>query len=434
MTVAKMHDVSALPLLAAAVSERKRREDEQQLLAVAGELLTSSLDFNETLLRLGEITLHAFADIVVLDVYEPRGEGPSRARVLVADRAKHAQARQLQELGADDVTLRFGDPLPTSTQAFLRRALDASDALPAGFSPAQLSVLRDAGAREAFDVVLVGRDGLLATALLVSCDGGRRFDERERWLVEEVARRATNALENARLYKAAQEATRARDEVLGIVAHDLRNPLTSILLSGRALLMNSSGRELDDGHRSAVRFMLLAAERMKRLVDDLVEVRRQEAGALVIDRVVQPSAAVAAEAVLALEPLVDLASLTFVARVQPDLPDVCVDRERIVQVLSNLVGNAIKFTPAGGMVVLEVCEVGDEVVFCTRDTGRGIDEQDVPALFTRFFQAKPEDRKRGAGLGLCISKALVEAHGGRVWVESRAGEGSAFFFSLPVVR
>lgn len=429
MMVEKSPDVFELRAVAA-FTARKRREDEQQLLAVAGELLSASLDFEETLVRFGEIALHAFADVVVLDIVEEKHHGLCRARVLVAD-ASSELARRLEEVPADDPALRFGEPLPTSTCALLRTGIDRDDEPAPGFSPEQLCALREAGAVDALDVALIGREGLVATALLVSTDRRRRYDQRERWLIEELARRATTALENARLYKAAREASRARDEVMGIVAHDLRNPLTSILLSGRALLMKNGEDALDEQHRSAVRFMLLAAERMKRLVDDLLEVRRQEAGALVIDRVRQPAASVAAEAVYALEPLVDLASLTFVARVQPDLPDIAVDRERIVQVLSNFVGNAIKFTPAGGVVVLEVKAHDDEVVFCVRDTGRGVEEADLPFVFERFFQAKPEDRKRGAGLGLSIAKVLVEAHGGRIWVESRLGEGSAFSFALP---
>lgn len=413
--------------------ERKRREDEQHLLAVAGELLSASLDFEETLVRFGEIALHAFADIVVLDVVEPKTRRLCRARVLAGD-TDPSVARRLEEVSADDAVLRFGDPLPVSTCGVLRRGLDRDDEPAPGFSREQLCALREAGAVAVLDVALIGRDGLVATALLVSLRACRANDARELWLVEELARRATTALENARLYHAAREATQARDEIMGIVAHDLRNPLTSILLSGRSLLMKSGEEALDERHRSAVRFMLIAAERMKRLVDDLLEVRRQESGALVVERSQQSAAAVAAEAVYALEPLAELASLTFVTRVQGDLPEISVDRERIVQVLSNLVGNAIKFTPAGGMVLLEVKATDHEVVFSVRDNGRGIEETDLPFVFERFFQAKPDDRKRGTGLGLSIAKALVEAHDGRIWVESERGEGSTFSFALPIVR
>lgn len=413
--------------------ERKRREDEQHLLAVAGELLSASLDFEETLVRFGEIALHAFADVVVLDIVEPKHHRLCRARVLVGD-APPCIARRLEEVPADDASLRFGEVPPESTCAFVRRGIDLDDEPATGLSREQLCALREAGVVAALDVALVGREGLLGTALLLSRQPGRAFDARERWLVEELARRATTALENARLYHAAREATRARDEILGIVAHDLRNPLTSILLSGRSLLMKSGHEALDDRHRSAVRFMVIAAERMQRLVDDLLEVRRQEAGALVVERSRQSAAAVAAEAVYALEPLAELASLTFVTRVQADLPDLFVDRERIVQVLSNLVGNAIKFTPAGGMVLLEVRATEHDVIFTVRDNGRGIEEADLPFVFERFYQAKPDDRKHGTGLGLSIAKALVEAHGGRIWVDSKRGEGSSFSFTLPIAR
>lgn len=430
MDVIRAEQPTDLPAAVSAFAARKRREDEQHLLAVAGEVLSSSLDFEETLEHLGEIALHAFGDLVALDVVDPKSQRVCRARVLAADEHRVAEARRLEDATPDDVALRFGSPLPNRSRAVVRKGLASGVELPEGFTPAQVTTLRELGAREAIDVAIVGRDGILAALLIVSCDEDRRYGERERWLVQELARRAATALENARLYRAAQEATLARDEVMGIVAHDLRNPLTAIVFSGRALLTKDGGVD-DDAGRSAVRSILLAAERMKRLVDDLVDVRRQETGALAIECARQAAADVAAEAVYALQPLLELAAVTFTARVQADLPDVVLDRERVIQVLSNLVGNAIKFTPAGGVVTLEVKRGDTGVIFCVRDTGRGIAPEDLPRVFDRFYQACKDDRRQGLGLGLAISKTLVEAHGGRIWAESEEGKGSAFSFTVP---
>jgi signal transduction histidine kinase len=119
--------------------------------------------------------------------------------------------------------------------------------------------------------------------------------------------------------------------------------------------------------------------------------------------------------------------------VAPDLPPVLVDRHRILQVLNNLIGNAIKFTPPGGAVTVRVQQTEDDIQFCIEDTGSGIAPDEIPHIFDRFWQARKTARL-GTGLGLFLVKGIVEAHGGRVWVESTLGEGSKFFFTLPFNR
>jgi signal transduction histidine kinase len=169
---------------------------------------------------------------------------------------------------------------------------------------------------------------------------------------------------------------------------------------------------------------------MNRLIQDLLDVTRMEAGQLVIEQARLTAEQVAAEAVEAEEPLAASASVELRLDVTRGLPEVWADRERLLQVLENLIGNALKFTRAGGRIVIGAEPRGAEVLFWVKDTGTGIAAEDVPHLFDRFWQARTGG-KLGAGLGLPIVKGIVQAHGGRVWVESAPGQGSTFFFTIP---
>jgi signal transduction histidine kinase len=171
---------------------------------------------------------------------------------------------------------------------------------------------------------------------------------------------------------------------------------------------------------------------MTTLIHDLVEVVALEAGTRVLhlERVDVGAALRSASEMYA-----GLAAEQGVALwvdVPPEVPDVRADRARLLQILSNLVGNAVKFTPAGGSVRLSAEAAGESVRFCVIDTGRGIDPEHLPRLFERFWQARRGDRQ-GLGLGLSIAKAVVDAHGGRIWAESTPGAGSTFSFTLPAV-
>jgi signal transduction histidine kinase len=235
------------------------------------------------------------------------------------------------------------------------------------------------------------------------------------------------AIENASLYRASVEAIQLRDQVLGIVAHDLRNPLGSVLM--HTDLLRRQGAPESRSPKS-VEAIERAATRMSRLIQDLLDVSRMEAGHLSIEKASLPAAQVVADAVVAQRELAASASLELGLDVAAGLSDVSADRDRLLQVFANLIANAVKFTELGGRVTVGAAQGDGEVLFRVADTGPGIAAQDLPRLFERFWQARQTDR-RGAGLGLAIAKGIVEAHGGRIWVESTPGRGSTFFFTIP---
>ena len=228
---------------------------------------------------------------------------------------------------------------------------------------------------------------------------------------------------------AAEAASRAREDMLAIVAHDLRNPLNVVMIA-RGLLAETD--QPGERREQLLAVMQRATQRMNRLVEDLLEVVRQESGkmSLVLEEV--PVADI-------LEQAVEMCHATAMERnislrVNEAPPDLFVtaDEERILQVMSNLVGNALKFAPRGGSVVLECERKGAEAVFAVIDSGPGIAPEDLDRLFEKFWQRRRDDT-RGVGLGLAIARGIVEAHGGRIWAESTVGSGATFFFTLPVV-
>jgi signal transduction histidine kinase/ActR/RegA family two-component response regulator len=234
-------------------------------------------------------------------------------------------------------------------------------------------------------------------------------------------------LENERL----RTAIAGREDALAVVAHDLRNPLHAITVGVGTLLPRITEPVL----RRPVERIQRSAQRMERLLQDLLDIHAIEGGRFTVSRgEVAPTALI----LTALESQQSLAGQTSViinTDVAPALPTIDAAEERVLQVLENLVGNALKFTPPGGVVTVGASRAQDpaSVVFFVRDTGPGIAEEHLPRVFDRFYQAHASDR-RGAGLGLAICKAIVEAHGGRIWAESPPGKGAAFFFTLATAR
>ena len=268
----------------------------------------------------------------------------------------------------------------------------------------------------------------LGAIALMSMTPARQYGEADVLLAEQLAYRAALSIQNARLYQIAQRAIRVRDDVLGIVAHDLRSPLASMLM--QAELLRRPGAEPERRSRNPAEKIERSATRMNRLIENLLDVTRVEAGRLSLEPARLVAGQVIADSLDEQRPLADSASLELGVDVAADTPEIWADRDRLLQVFENLVGNAIKFTAPGGQICVGAGARNGDVLFWVRDSGAGIASEHLPHLFDRFWQARKAGR-RGAGLGLPIVKGIVEAHGGRIWVESTPGRGSVFFFTIP---
>ena len=218
-------------------------------------------------------------------------------------------------------------------------------------------------------------------------------------------------------------------EVLSIVSHDLRSPLATISMA--ASLLDDVSRPAEE-RSQMVRMVKRATERMERLVRDMLEVGRLDSGrTLPIDARCVDLAPILREACEAQAAVAASGGLVIECEVPEMLPAVKVDCDRVQQVVCNLVGNAMKFTPSGGRITVFARAGDEEVEVAVKDTGAGMSEEDLEKIFEPYWQAQ-RTASLGAGLGLKIAKGIVEAHGGRIWVESAVGEGTTFHFTLPV--
>jgi signal transduction histidine kinase len=214
--------------------------------------------------------------------------------------------------------------------------------------------------------------------------------------------------------------------MLGIVAHDLRNPLQLISIHARILARTGT-----EAIRETAGQISATVQRMSRLIQDLLDVTSLDAGKSALNRQPMDVSELISDSMEAHAPIASSASVLIRSDVPENLPTVLVDRDRILQVFQNLIGNAMKFTSAAGCITLHAERGTGEIVFSVSDTGSGIQPGDLPHVFNRFWQA---EKGRGAGLGLAIVKGIVEAHGGHVWARSVPGQGSTFYFTVPLAE
>ncbi len=412
----------------AARAEAENSEKRAALLAEASRVLSSSFDYQTTLAALVRLAVPALADYCALDIIgaDDNFERVGEAHV---DPAKSALIKQVAHFPRSALTANHplirvvttGVPVlePEITPAFIR----------ASFAEAgQRRTVEALEPRSLICVPLVNAGKPLGALTLVTSGSGRRYEVADLSLAADLARRAAIVVEHARLFHEAQQATRARDDVLAVVAHDLRNPLNTVTMAVSLMLENTPVEKVQE--RRQVEIVRRAADRMNRMIQDLLDVKRMESGRLGIEPQPESPASLVNDTVEMLRPIATGSTIVLESEVAENLLPVMADSSRIQQVLSNLVGNAVKFTPRDGRVTVCAEPIDGGVRFGVKDNGPGIPPDQVPHIFGQFWQAMPSDR-RGIGLGLAIAKGIVEAHGGMIWVESQVGVGSNFFFTLP---
>jgi signal transduction histidine kinase len=248
-------------------------------------------------------------------------------------------------------------------------------------------------------------------------------------LAEEMARRSALAVENARLRAQLRDLMRSREEMLSIVSHDIRNPLGVVLTGSALLLRGSLPPDKGDRARRQVEAIQRAGYRINALIRDLLDFSTIEAGDLSLTRRPHDVGRLLSEAVDALRPTAATKSQELGSEPPAEAMTVSCDRDRIVQVFANVVGNSMKFGRTGGHIRVDAVADGALVRFTVTDDGPGMEPEELANLFDRSWQAQRKNRD-GVGLGLAIVRGIVEAHGGRVWAESALGEGTRVHFTL----
>jgi signal transduction histidine kinase len=401
-------------------------EKRAAFLSDASRILGSSFDYRTTLATLARLTVPYMADYCKVDLIE-NGADLLRVGVAHVDPGREGLLLELAHPTVDAIPREH----PLFAALFERR----STLVPEITGPMVRTTSGDEEHRLILDrlhprssitVPLVISNRVVGAVTLARSEVGRAYSIQDLEVAEELARRAALAVENSCLFHEAQRATQARDRILAVVAHDLRNPLGTIMMTSELLV----DLEADATRRRQLGIIRRSAGRMNHLVEDLFEVSRIGNGHLTVEpspATIQP---LIDESVAMLRPLAAARSIALTTDLEAGLPLVLYDVSRILQVISNLIGNAVKFTPPQGEIGIRCERRGGEVRFAIADTGTGIAPEQLPHLFGELWQASAD--RRGMGLGLSIAEGIVEAHGGRIWAESEQGAGSTFYFTLPV--
>ena len=412
------------------ISEHKHLQDRQRFMAKASGEVSSSLDREMILTKLATLIVGSLADWCVIHL-----RGASGALYIAAfahrEPEKNAFAPHLR-----DVALGNGNrATEIDNVARSGRAVLAVDVTEAGWTKAALgidgSLVPGLGAASAVIVPLTMRGETLGTLSMVSERRDCRFTDADLAFTEELGRRMAAGIDNAQLYAEAQHAIRMREGILAIVSHDLRSPLSSISLNADQLLMKPEKLWAERVMKNA-NTIRRATQKMSRMIGDLLDMASIDGERLSLDLRPHKAADLLAEARSMFEaPALDR-SVNLVFTALPDAEVLC-DRDRVLQVLSNLIENALKFSPEGRSIAVQAEVGGRAVQFSVSDQAGGINPDQVGHIFERHWQA-PEALRKGSGLGLYIAKGIVEAHGGRIWVDSTPGVGSTFHFSVPLVE
>lgn len=414
------------------ITDQKRGEQAEHFLSEVSRQLADSLDYDVTLARVAHLAVPFLADWCVVDLVEEDGS-VRRVSVVHADPVRADLARQLQ-LDFAPVSGLPGTP-PKGVQWTIQsgKATLVSRVTPAieqdiARDSRHLHILRALGLSAAICVPMIARGRVIGALTFVSATPARQYGQAALALAEDLARRCALAVDNARLYRRAEQNAERMSSFLHLVSHEIQQPLAEAQIHAQ-LLRDGLGRMSAEHVRESIGFVEAATGRLNVMLQELVDSARFESQPLSLARAP-----------------IELTSFTrnFLrrtlgrpdaerARVEASEPVVAyADADKLDRVLHNLLSNALRYSDREKSVVVHLKAQEGEVVLSVADQGIGISPEDLPRLFERGFRSRSiVDRTSGMGLGLYITRLLVEAHGGRIWVESEPGRGSTFHVALP---
>ena len=411
-------------------AELEAAQRRSALLLEASTILASSLEYDETLSRVARLAVGRVADLCMVDLASDQGRSVA-LEIAHVDARKREIACELRRRFPVELGGRRGTgAVVASGKPALFEQVSSESVRAAAYAPEQLRLMLELGLPGSSAIVapIIARGRALGAITLVSHAGGRRYDDNDLKMVEDLAHRAALAIDHTRLYLETREAVRAREDLLGMVSHDLRNPIAGMLMRCRLLLESIPER---NGVRADIEAMSRSAQHMQRMLGDLMDFASIQSGHLSVERRPYLLSDVLGDVKELLDASAGKRTVDFdTAGLGAELRVHC-DRQRLSQVFSNLVGNAIKFTSPNGRIRIAARAVDGEIRFAVQDDGPGIARQQLTKIFQKYWQ-RPQGPRSGVGLGLYISKMLVEAHGGRIWADSTPGQGSTVWFTMPL--
>lgn len=414
------------------VTQKRREDARRQFITEAVTLLASSLDYVPTLDAVAKLSVPAVADWCAVDIVEANGE-------IVRLAASHVDSGKEQKIGemvsryprnprspyAVHEVLRTGKPKLVSEVTDAALIELASD-------DEHLCLLRELGFKSSMIVPLRGRDRTLGTIMFVAAESDRQFDMHDLAVAQELADCAALAIDNARLYREAQQANRAKDEFLATISHELRTPLNAVF--GWVRLLRTS-QMAEEKRTHALEVIERNTQAQARLIEDLLDVSRIVSGKLRLETQALDLVSIIEAAADAVRPAMDAKGIELKLFLEEQARPASGDARRLQQVIWNLLLNAVKFTGKGGVITVRLFRVDSRVEIQVTDTGIGIDPELLPNIFEIFKQgnSKTAQSQGGLGLGLAIVRQLVELHGGTVIASSDGrNKGSTFRVRLPV--
>jgi PAS domain S-box-containing protein len=416
------------------ITAQKEDEQRQQLLSEASAVLGASLDYAATLTSVANLAVPGFADWCAVDILGPDDQ-LQRLAIANTDPAKVQRAWKLDHrypatsvayIGpAAVVRTNRSELVPEIPDEMLRSA--ARDRR-------HLAVLRRLRIASYISVPLRARGRTLGAVTFLATAASRRYTQADLRVAEELARRAGMAVDNAMLYQASLDAVRAREDFLGVAAHELKTPLTALLGYTQLLQARSAGNNsLDEHNQLAVRVIHDQAERLHRRIESLLDISRLQAGQFEIEPNMMDLVALCRRNVEQIQPSLEQHSVAFQCEDEALL--IWGDEARLDEVVSNLIQNALKFSPKGGPVQVALEREGSLVRLSVTDRGIGVPSDVQSQVFERFYRAWNVNPVQisGMGIGLYVVKEIVTRHGGTVMVESAEGQGSTFVVRLPLL-
>lgn len=429
------------------ILDRRKPERRALFLAEISRRLFESLDYQETLDRVARLAMPELGAWCIVDLLNSAGK-IERLSVIHPDPSLGSLARELELRYPPRATDLVGAPriLKTQQPELVAEVNDQMLAA-AAYDPRQLGILRALGMTSYMIVPLKARDRLLGSITFISTDPNVRYTPKDLLFAEDLAGRAAMAMDNARLFQEAEQsreeavsavaraelADRAKTDFLATMSHELRTPLNAIAGYAELLELGMRG-PVTEQQREAIARIRRSQQHLLGIVNDILTFAKTESGRIPVT--LEPTAVASAieSARFLLEPMFDANEIVLTVKEHPPDLAVVADRERLQQILVNIMSNAAKFSPRGGAVTICVEPRDHLVAIVVEDKGKGIDPAKLEAIFEPFMQisAGLTRTAEGSGLGLAISRELARLMGGDVTVESEPGEGSAFTLTLPL--